>query len=192
MASPSRFCNRVFRSASFATPAFLLGLALGAPHAESAPLSYGLGFASLPSAQGWSYQANGADATVVEGTVFAVDGTMLSQNTIGRALGTAGAGLYYQIAGGITTTALGVILLATGAAQFGRAAMASDRLAMAPPGAMWDGYFKAIERDQQTARTSGAVLLSIGLGSMIVGTTVTVVAYRGNARPAAATKPARF
>lgn len=84
----------------------LVGVAvLGAAAAASAAaLDVSLNFASLPSAQGFSYVATGAHAGVAEGNVFSVGGGMLSQNTIGQYLGTTGAGLFYQRVNGITTT----------------------------------------------------------------------------------------
>lgn len=72
--------------------------------AHAAPLDISLTFGSLPSAQGFSYVASGSHAGVAEATVFSVDGTKLSQNTIGQYVGTLGAGLYYQRVNGVTTT----------------------------------------------------------------------------------------
>jgi hypothetical protein len=72
--------------------------------AHAAPMDVILGFTSLPSAQGFSYVATGAHAGVAEGSVFAVGGGLLDQNTIGQYAGTSGAGLFYQRSGGITTT----------------------------------------------------------------------------------------
>ena len=97
-----------------------------------------------------------------------------------------------RIAGGITATTIGVVLLATGAALFGRSDMAGNRLTMAPKGAAWDEYFKAIDADRRTSRTSGAVLLSVGLGSIVAGSTVAALAFRTPPRPAAAKSAARF
>ncbi len=92
--------------ARFARCLSLAGLAaLGAAaSASAAALDVSLNFASLPSAQGFSYVASGAHAGVAEATVFSVSGGTLTQNTIGQYLGTSGAGLYYQRANGITTT----------------------------------------------------------------------------------------
>lgn len=88
--------------------AFLGALALcattAAPAALAGPLHLSLGFSSLPSAQGFTYTASGSHAGVLESSVFAVGGGVLSQNTIGQANGTAGGGLYYQATGGVTTT----------------------------------------------------------------------------------------
>jgi hypothetical protein len=58
-----------------------------------------LSFATLPSAQGFAYNAAGAHAGVAEGTVFSVAGGVLTQNTIGQYVGTTGAGLYYAMPG---------------------------------------------------------------------------------------------
>ncbi len=83
----------------------VLGLCLAtAPIASAAPLDLTLTFGSLPSAQGFSYLANGAHAGVAEGTVFSVDGTRLLQNTIGQANGAVGGGILYQRLNGVTTT----------------------------------------------------------------------------------------
>ena len=75
-----------------------------AASAIGAPLDLTLSFGTLPSSQGFTYVASGADAGVAEPGVFSVDGTQLTQNTLGRALGTTGAGLFYQRLNGITTT----------------------------------------------------------------------------------------
>jgi len=81
----------------------LLLAALAAP-ATAAPIDLTLSMASLPSAQGWTYVANGSHAGVLESSVFSVSGGVFTQNTIGQANGVAGGGLFYQLAGGITTT----------------------------------------------------------------------------------------
>jgi hypothetical protein len=78
--------------------------ALLAPSATgAAPLAYELTFASLPSAQGWSYTAVGSHAGAVEIDIFAVGGGVLVQNTMGQPVG-AGGGIMYVRNGGITTT----------------------------------------------------------------------------------------
>lgn len=71
--------------------------------ATAGPLHVTLGFSSLPSAQGFTYTASGSHAGVLESSVFAVGGGVLSQNTMGQSNGVAGGGLYYQRVGGITT-----------------------------------------------------------------------------------------
>jgi len=58
-----------------------------------------LGFGTLPSAQGFTWNAVGSHAGVPEASVFTAGGSMLAQNTIGQALGTAGGGLYYTLPG---------------------------------------------------------------------------------------------
>lgn len=80
-----------------------LSLVLTRP-ALAAPLDLTLTFNSLPSAQGFTYLANGVNAGVPETSVFSVDGTRLLQNTIGQTISSAGGGLYYQRLNGITTT----------------------------------------------------------------------------------------
>lgn len=72
--------------------------------AAAAPLDLQLSFATLPSAQGWSYVPSGSHAGVLESNVFSVGGGVLSQNTIGLSNGVSGGSILYQIAGGITTT----------------------------------------------------------------------------------------
>lgn len=82
-----------------------LALSLAAVGASvAAPMNVVLHFSSLPTAQGFTYHANGAHAGVLESSVFTANGTALVQNTIGQYAGVNGAGLFYQIAGGITTT----------------------------------------------------------------------------------------
>ncbi len=83
--------------------AIALCVASAAPVALAGPLHVTLGFSSLPSAQGFTYTASGSHAGVLESSVFAAGGGVLSQNTIGQANGTAGGGLYYQRTGGVTT-----------------------------------------------------------------------------------------
>lgn len=51
-----------------------------------------LDFATLPSAQGWTYQATGNNAP--EASVFSVNGTQLSQNTIGLGIVPSGNNRY--------------------------------------------------------------------------------------------------
>jgi hypothetical protein len=85
-------------------PALLLALC-GCPAAAlAAPMDVQLGFSSLPSAQGWTYVATGSHAGVLESSVFSVGGGVLFQNTMGQSNGVSGGGLFYQIAGGVTTT----------------------------------------------------------------------------------------
>lgn len=76
--------------------------AAGAPGASAAPLNVTLNFASLPSAQGFSYTAEGADAGIPESSVFSVSGGVLSQNTLTCALGGAGADVMYRRIGGMS------------------------------------------------------------------------------------------
>ena len=92
----------------FVRPRFVLSLAAvllaGASGASAAALDVNLNFASLPSAQGFTYIATGSHAGVLEGNVFSVSGGTLLQDTMGEALGTTGGGLFYQMTGGITAT----------------------------------------------------------------------------------------
>jgi hypothetical protein len=54
-----------------------------------------LTFGSLPSAQGWTYEATGVDAGTPEASVFSVDGTRLLSNSMGQGTG-AGELQYVQ------------------------------------------------------------------------------------------------
>lgn len=71
---------------------------------SAAVIDVTLGFASLPSAQGWTYVPSGSHATAVEATVFSVAGGVLTQNSIGQSNGVAGGSIFYQRSGGLTTT----------------------------------------------------------------------------------------
>ncbi len=73
-----------------------------APCALAASQDIVLGLSSLPSAQGFTYNAAGAHAGVAEAASFTVGGGALTQDTIGEYLGTTGAGLYYAMPGIIT------------------------------------------------------------------------------------------
>jgi hypothetical protein len=77
---------------------------LCATAARSAPLTVTLDFSSLPSAQGFTYLAEGVDAGSPEASNFSVAGGVLTQNTLARALGGAGADVLYQRTGGMTTS----------------------------------------------------------------------------------------
>jgi hypothetical protein len=95
------------RPTRFWSAALALALAfapLAPAPAPAAPLDITLHFASLPSAQGFTYAAVGAHAGVAEAAVFGVDGTKLVQNTMGQAIGAAGGSILYQVAGGVTAT----------------------------------------------------------------------------------------
>ena len=89
-----------------ASHAALLALLLALPQATAlaAPMDVTLGFASLPSAQGWTYVPSGAHAGVLESSVFSVGGGLLTQNTMGLSNGVSGGSILYQITGGLTTT----------------------------------------------------------------------------------------
>lgn len=93
MSLPGR---RLFQSVALALP-------LLAAAAIAAPLHVTLNFASLPSAQGFTYLAEGVDTGMPESSVFSVSGGVLSQNTLGCALGGAGADVLYQRSGGISS-----------------------------------------------------------------------------------------
>lgn len=75
----------------------LLLLASAPPASASADIMLGLG--SLPSIQGFTYNAVGSHAGVAESSVFSAGGGTMFQDTIGQALGTAGGGLYYSMSG---------------------------------------------------------------------------------------------
>lgn len=92
--------RRSARRAPLALAALLLALAVSPARATDIQMTFG----SLPSAQGFTYVATGAHAGVPEAGVFAAAGGVLTQNTIGQYAGTSGAGLFYQLTGGITTT----------------------------------------------------------------------------------------
>jgi tetratricopeptide (TPR) repeat protein len=79
---------------------------------------------------------------------------------------------------GIGVTAIGVVFVASGAALLGRAAGDDHRLATVPPGAQWNNYSRSIEQDRSTSRVGGAVLLSIGVGALVGGTALCVIAFR--------------
>jgi hypothetical protein len=70
----------------------------------AAPLDLALGFATLPSAQGFTYVASGAHAGVPEASVFSVNSVRLIQNTMGQSNGVSGGSIFYQRLNGITTT----------------------------------------------------------------------------------------
>lgn len=72
--------------------------------ALAAPMDVPLSFASLPSAQGWTYSASGSHAGVAEATVYSVSGGTLFQNTMGQYMGVNGGGILYLRNNGITTT----------------------------------------------------------------------------------------
>ena len=84
--------------------AFATAALLSSAPAFAAPLDLQLGFATLPSAQGFTYSAVGAHAGVPEANVFAVGGSVLTQNTIGQSNGVTGGSIFYQITGIISTT----------------------------------------------------------------------------------------
>lgn len=83
--------------------AAVLAMAVAAP-VYAAALDITLGFASLPSAQGFTYTPTGAHAGVLESSVFAVSGGTLFQNTMGQSNGVSGGSIFYVRSGGITTT----------------------------------------------------------------------------------------
>ena len=72
--------------------------------ASAASMDVTLNFASLPSAQGFTYTPTGAHAAVLEPNVFSVSGGVLTQNTMGQSNGISGGGILYQINGGMTAT----------------------------------------------------------------------------------------
>lgn len=83
-----------------AIAAALVALSLLAPAGTAAASQdIMLGFGSLPSSQGFTYNAVGSHAAVAESAVFSAGGGTLFQDTIGQALGTAGGGLYYTKSG---------------------------------------------------------------------------------------------
>ena len=83
-----------------ATVALLLTLVVA--DASAAALDIQLDFASLPSAQGFTYAAVGAHAGVLESSVFAVSGGTLYQDTMGLSNGVSGGSILYAMAGGVT------------------------------------------------------------------------------------------
>jgi hypothetical protein len=74
------------------------------PIAHAAVIDQSLTFATLPSAQGWTYAAVGAHAGVAEGTIYAVDGAQLFMNSMGQSNGTSGGSILYGLLSGITNT----------------------------------------------------------------------------------------
>jgi hypothetical protein len=63
-----------------------------------------LTFGTLPSAQGFTYVPSGSHAGAVEATIFSVDGTTLTQNSIGQGYGVSGGGILYNYSGIVTAT----------------------------------------------------------------------------------------
>lgn len=92
------------RHPHFCALAALATVCLASFAAHAAPMDVTLGFASLPSAQGWTYTPSGAHAAVLEPSVFAVSGGVLTQNTVGQSNGVSGGSIFYVRTGGITNT----------------------------------------------------------------------------------------
>ena len=83
----------------------LLSLALAVPAiTRAAAFDVNVTFGSLPSAQGWTYSTSGSHAGVLEPSVFAVAGGVLTMNTMGQSNGVAGGSLIYVDNPGVTTT----------------------------------------------------------------------------------------
>lgn len=90
-------------------PAFARALAasaavlFAASSAGASTFDVNLGFASLPSAQGWTYTPSGSHAGVLESSVFSVAGGVLTQNTMGQSNGVSGGSIFYVQSPGVTT-----------------------------------------------------------------------------------------
>jgi hypothetical protein len=80
------------------------GLLVLATLSSAAAFDVNLNFASLPSAQGWTYIPSGSHAGAIEGNVFSVSGGSFFQNTIGQSNGVSGGSILYVVSGGVTTT----------------------------------------------------------------------------------------
>lgn len=75
-----------------------------AGEASSAALDLNLAFASLPSAQGWTYVTAGSHAAATEASIFSLGGGALIQNSLGQANGSAGGSILYVQPGSVTAT----------------------------------------------------------------------------------------
>jgi hypothetical protein len=84
--------------------AVLFAATLASSPALGAAMNVQLTFASLPSAQGFTYVTSGAHAGVLESNIFSVAGGVLTQNSMGQSNGISGGSILYEINGGITTT----------------------------------------------------------------------------------------
>jgi len=81
----------------------LAALAPGAA-ALAAPQNVQLSFASLPSAQGFTYSPTGSHAGALESSVFSVGGGVLTQNSMGQGFGVSGGSIFYTMNGIVTAT----------------------------------------------------------------------------------------
>jgi hypothetical protein len=72
--------------------------------ASAAAMDVSLTFATLPSAQGWSYAAVGAHAGVAEAAIYSVTGAELHMNSMGQSNGVSGGSILYNLLAGITNT----------------------------------------------------------------------------------------
>lgn len=90
MSSSTALASSPIRRIACSYLPLLAGLILSTTPARAATIS--LDFTSLPSAQGWTYFAQGNAAA--EASVFSVDGTTLFQNTIGVGLAGQGSNRY--------------------------------------------------------------------------------------------------
>lgn len=95
--------DRIIPTSARVFAPILLALALFGD-ARATPLDVSLTFGSLPSAQGFTYDAVGSHAGTPEGTVFSIVSGVLAQNTIGLSNGVSGGSILYSRTGGITTT----------------------------------------------------------------------------------------
>lgn len=85
-----------------ATLAFGLSVLGLSPRADVIELD----FASLPSAQGWTYAATGSHSSVTQASAFTADGTTLNLNTVGDYYGSSGGSVYYRRDNVVTNEAL--------------------------------------------------------------------------------------
>jgi hypothetical protein len=62
-----------------------------------------LDFTSLPSTQGWTYSAVGVHNGQPEASIYAVDGTALLENSLGKGIDNVGGAAFYSIANVLCT-----------------------------------------------------------------------------------------
>ncbi len=72
-----------------------LALALAAASASAATQSFTLGFATLPSAQGFAFTPSGSHTGAIESNIFSLSGGALVQNSMGQGYGVSGGGILY-------------------------------------------------------------------------------------------------
>jgi hypothetical protein len=94
-----------------------VGMAISAALPAAAAENYSLGFASLPSAQGWNYLSAGDGAGIPDTNLYTATGTGLLQNTIGIPM-TVGGHNFYKRAISIDSNADFVLSASVRVSQF--------------------------------------------------------------------------